>query len=196
VVTLGALHGVTPAALAAAAAIWGPRLEKLPRPRVAVLLGGGNRAYSLGEREGRKIAAALAALAAGGAGLMVTPSRRTPPAGIAEVRAALAGHAAVVWDGTGDNPYLGFLALADAVLVTADSVNMVSEAAGTGRPVHVIDLPGGSARFRRFHRAMREAGVTRRFAGRLEEWSYPVPDDTARAARAVAQRLELSLPAP
>ncbi|MGE0253355.1 MAG: mitochondrial fission ELM1 family protein [Alphaproteobacteria bacterium] len=196
IVTLGALHAVTPAALAAARAVWGARLERLPRPRVAVLLGGGNRAYRLGAREGRAIAAALAALAATGAGLMVTPSRRTPPDCAAAVRAALSGHAAIVWDGSGDNPYPGFLALADAVLVTADSVNMVSEAAGTGRPVHVIDLPGGSARFRRFHRAMREAGVTRPFAGRLEDWTYPVPDDTARAARAVAQRLELPLPAP
>lgn len=196
VVTLGALHGVTPEALAAAATLWAPRLQHLPRPRVAVLLGGGNRAYALGEREGRAIAAALAALArATGAGLMVTPSRRTPQAATQAVTAALAGLPAVVWDGSGENPYPGYLALADAVLVTADSVNMVSEAAGTGRPVHVIDLPGGSPRFRRFHRAMREAGVTRPFAGTLEDWTYTPPDDTARVARAVAERLGLAPPA-
>ena len=196
IVTLGALHGVTPEALAAAATLWAPRLRHLPRPRVAVLLGGGNRAYGLGDSEARTIAAALAALAAQGAGLMVTPSRRTPPAATQAVAAALAGSPAPVWDGSGENPYLGFLALADAVLVTADSVNMVSEAAGTSRPVHVIDLPGGSTRFRRFHRAMRDAGVTRPFAGRLEDWTYTPPDDTARVARAVAERLGLAPPAP
>ena len=62
---------------------------------------------------------------------------------------------------------------------------MVSEAAATGKPVHVIDLPGGDAKFARFHAAMREAGITRRFAGEIEDWHYHPPDDTARAGAAL-----------
>ena len=49
---------------------------------------------------------------------------------------------------------------------------MVSEAAATGKPVHILDLPGGDAKFARFHEAMRQAGVTRPFAGEIEHWSY------------------------
>ena len=49
-----------------------------------------------------------------------------------------------LWDGTGDNPYFAFLALADAIVVTEDSVNMVTEAAGTGKPVYVQELSGRS----------------------------------------------------
>jgi mitochondrial fission protein ELM1 len=66
---------------------------------------------------------------------------------------------------------------------------MVSEAASTGRPVHLAELPGGSPKFRRFHRAMLEAGYARRFEGRLERWDYPRLDETARVAQAVRERL-------
>jgi hypothetical protein len=97
----------------------------------------------------------------------------------------LAGLPAEIWDGTGENPYFTYLALADAFLVTADSVSMISEAAATGKPVHIFDLDGGNAKFARFHQIMRNAGITRAFAGRIEQWSYPVLDDTARAGAAL-----------
>jgi uncharacterized protein len=58
---------------------------------------------------------------------------------------------------------------------------MISEAAATGKPVHIIELEGGDAKFARFHAAMRAAGITRPFAGRVESWSYAAPDDTERA---------------
>jgi len=77
------------------------------------------------------------------------------------------------------------------VLVTADSVSMISEAAATGKPVHVLDLDGGDAKFRRFHATMGAAGVTRPFTGRIESWSYPILDDTARAGAAL-RRLVLT----
>jgi uncharacterized protein len=78
--------------------------------------------------------------------------------------------------------------------VTADSVSMISEAAATGKPVHILSLDGGNAKFARFHAAMQAAGITRPFAGSIESWSYPIPDDTARAGAAlralVLSRLE------
>jgi len=71
---------------------------------------------------------------------------------------------------------------------------MVSEAAATGKPVHVVPLDGGSAKFARFHSAMREAGITRPFHGEIEHWSYAPPDDNARAGALirdlVARRLD------
>ena len=115
----------------------------------------------------------------------MTPSRRTGAAGLAVLRERFAGLPGRIWDGTGDNPYYAYLAVADAVLVTADSVSMVSEAAATGKPVHILPLPGGDAKFARFHEAMREAGITRPFAGDIENWTYVPPDDTARAGAAL-----------
>jgi len=45
---------------------------------------------------------------------------------------------------------------------------MVSEAAATAKPVHIVDLDGGSAKFERFHAAMRTAGIARPFRGAIE----------------------------
>jgi uncharacterized protein len=181
IVSWGAMHLVTPARLAAERRRF-PALAAMPRPMVAVLLGGSNKAYRLTLRRLGEIADAIAGvLRESGGSALVTPSRRTGAPGLKLVQDRLAGLPAAIWDGTGDNPYFAYLSNADAFLVTADSVSMISEAAATGKPVHILDLDGGNAKFARFHQLMRQAGITRPFAGHIESWSYPIPDDTARA---------------
>ena len=69
-----------------------------------------------------------------------------------------------LWDGEGDNPYFGILALSDRLVVTGDSVSMVSEAAASGRPVAVFDL-GGGARHQRFLGNLLERGLVSRLDG-------------------------------
>ena len=98
-----------------------------------------------------------------------------------------------VWDGAGENPYFAFLALADAIVVTEDSVNMVTEAAGTGKPVYVQSLAGRSSRLSRFHRLMQERGVTRPFEGKLEAWSYAPINDTELVASIIRRALGLEI---
>ena len=191
-VTEGAVHRVTPERLEAERRRF-PAVEDLPRPVLAVLIGGSNRAYRLTlDRLGEVADAVAAALRRSGGSAVVTPSRRTGADGIALLRERLAGLPAVVWDGTGANPYYAYLAIADAVLVSADSVSMVSEAGATGKPVHVFDLKPrfggrGDVKFARFHAAMRAAGITRPFTGRIESWSYRPLDDTARAGAALRE---------
>ena len=90
-----------------------------------------------------------------GAGLLITPSRRTPEAVTDFVREATEGAPRILWDGTGENPYPQFLAHADAFIAPADSVNMTGEPCATGRPVYVFEPEGGSAKFTRFHDALR-----------------------------------------
>jgi mitochondrial fission protein ELM1 len=187
ITTLGAIHRVTPARLAAARRRF-PALDTLPRPVVALLIGGSNRSYRLDLGRLGEIADVIAvAVRSRGGSLVVTPSRRTGETGLALLRQRLAGVPAAVWDGTGDNPYFAYLAVADTVLVTADSVSMVSEAAATGKPVYILDLPGGDAKFTRFHAALRAAGITRPFTGLIETWSYVPPDDNTRAGAAVRE---------
>ncbi|MGQ0663296.1 MAG: mitochondrial fission ELM1 family protein [Pseudomonadota bacterium] len=189
IVSQAAIHPVTPVKLAEAARRWAPALAHLPRPLIAVLIGGSNGRHVLRRDTMTGIADRLAELARGhGAGLGVTPSRRTGPANQAILRVRLAGVPSFVWDGNGANPYLGLLALADAIVVTEDSVSMTSEACATGKPVYVIRLPGGSRRLRRFQAELAAAGMTRPFDGRLETWSYAPPDDTARAAAELRRR--------
>lgn len=198
IATLGALHRVTRARLDEAAARLAPAVADIPRPRIAVLLGGPNRHFRFDAATVGRLAADLARLArATGGGLLVTPSRRTGAAAEAIMRAELRDSAARIWDGGGDNPYFGYLGLADAVVVTADSVNMVTEACAAGKPVLVAELPGGSAKFARFHAAMRAEGLTRPFRGVLETWRSAPLDETARVAAAIRARAKrLNFPGP
>ena len=187
--TRGAVHRVTAARLEAERLRF-PALAALTRPIVAVLIGGNNKAYRLSLHRLAAIADALAALLReNGGSLLLTPSRRTGARGIALLRTRLGGFPGAIWDGKGENPYFAYLALADALLVTADSVSMISEAAATGKPLHILDLDGGNAKFARFHFSMQAAGITRPFSGRIESWSYPIRDDTARAGAALRRLL-------
>ncbi|HSR80916.1 MAG TPA: ELM1/GtrOC1 family putative glycosyltransferase, partial [Hyphomicrobiaceae bacterium] len=166
-------------------------IAALPKPRVAVLLGGPNGYFNYTKPVLARLAAALGTLAAQGAGLMVTPSRRTPREVLAFLGEATAGAQRLFWDGSGDNPYPAFLAHADAFIVPADSVNMTGEPCATGKPVYVFTPAGGSTKFTRFHAALRRYGATRPLPDpfeRLESWSYvPLSSSDAIAAE-IARR--------
>jgi mitochondrial fission protein ELM1 len=188
-VTLGAVHRARPGRIEEARAPFAPLFRSLSRPLLGVLLGGSNQAFRLTPALMLRLGDQLAALARQGVGIAITPSRRTSEIALSVLRNRLDGVPHYLWDGNGMNPYFGLLAHADALAVTGDSVNMVSEAAATGKPVHVIELKGGSAKFRRFHEGLREAGITRPFAGTIECWSYPPLDDTERAAAEIRRRM-------
>jgi mitochondrial fission protein ELM1 len=184
-----ALHRVRPERLAEAAARWAPRFAHLPRPLVAVLVGGSNGRFRLDPPVGQALAAQLAAMMrADHVGLMLTPSRRTDPAVTRVLTDTLAPLGADVWDGTGDNPYFGMLALADAIVVTTDSVSMVSEAVATRAPVLLATLPGRSRRIGLFLDGLVGDGRARRFAGRLDSWPVQPLDDTATVAAEMCRR--------
>jgi len=189
IVTKAAVHAVTAAKLAAGAERWRPVFAHLPRPLTAVLVGGSNRRHRLTPAISRQLADDLLRFArVSGGGLAVTPSRRTDPGCVAILRERLAGAPVYIWDGTGENPYFGMLALADSIIVTEDSVSMTSEAIATGKPVYVAQLEGESRRIRRFHKMLMADGITRRFDGSVATWRYDPPDDTARAAAKIRQR--------
>lgn len=122
---------------------------------------------------------------------MLTPSRRTAPEVRRLLTRTLRPRGAYVWDGEGDNPYLGLLALADAILVTEDSVSMISEAVATPHPVLLYRLPGHSRRQRAFSAGLIAAGRVREFKGRLEIWPVEPIDDSDYAAAELRRRLRV-----
>lgn len=190
IVTKGAIHRVTRDRLREAAAEYEDRLASLPRPLTTVLVGGPNSVYRMTPDIIASFSERLTSFAdtAGGT-LLVTPSRRTGEANVAALREGLREANAIVWDFNGDNPYFGYLAHADQIVVTCDSVSMVSEACATGKPVYVFDLPGGSAKFAQFHDALRAEGITRPFTGTPEDWRYEPFDDTGMVAAAIRDRM-------
>ena len=192
IVTRTALHRVTPERLTAEANKWRARLAHIPRPFAAVLLGGSNGRYRLGAAEGAKLAAGLTAMMKrDNVGLMVTPSRRTDPAVTKLIADAVEPLGGQVWDFTGENPYFGMLALADLIVVTQDSVSMISEAAATAVPVLVVPLPGKSRRQGLFLKMMSDEGRVRLFDGRFASFPATPMNDTPEAAALMRNRLGL-----
>ncbi len=191
-VSRNALHHVGPLQLRAARARWLPRFAHLPRPLVAVLIGGSNGRFRLDAAVGTALAGQLAAMMrAERVGLMATPSRRTGTEVRAALETALLPLGAWIWNMQGENPYLGMLACADAIIVTNDSVSMISEAVATAVPVMVAALPGRSRRIGLFVHTMRQAGRVRWYGGRLEDWRTQALDDTPAVAEAMRRRLGL-----
>lgn len=167
-------------------------IDPLPRPRVAMIVGGKSKWHDLPPERARKMAADVAAaVQAIGGSLLVSFTRRTPEAARRILTDGLAAVPGWIWDGEGDNPYFAFLAAADIILVTEDSTNLAADATTTGKAVHVLSMAGGGGKFDRFHEDLQRRGIARPFTGALSQWSYPPLDETNRAAAELLRRFDL-----
>jgi len=186
--TLTSPHRITPEMLAELRNHPPEGLARLTKPRVAVLIGGNSKDFRFEAGDITRFTEALERLAQSGAGLMATASRRTPPALEAAAHAVITAAGGYFWDGSGENPYRALLANADALVVTAESVNMVGEAVSTGKPVLVFRPTGASRKIDQFLRGLEEKGAIRPFSGALEDYSYEPMDATPAIALELARR--------
>lgn len=186
--TLTSPHRISPERLTAARAIL-PAWLAPGRTHVGVLLGGDSRHHRFAGADISSLMASLAAIASSGARLIVTPSRRTPPDLAAAVRDLCAAADGWFWDGTGENPYLAILAHAAHLVVTADSVNMLGEAAATGKPIHLFTPSGGHRKITAFVQGLATHGAVHALGRNLESFTYEPLDATPAIAVAVAKAL-------
>ncbi|MEO7325313.1 MAG: mitochondrial fission ELM1 family protein [Dokdonella sp.] len=167
------------------------RFADLSAPRTAVLVGGSNRAQRLDDAYFDALLDRLAArYATDGGSFLVSVSRRTPTATTARLRAAFARFPGVFWSGSedGENPYAGFLAWAERMVVTPDSVNMLSEASATGKPLYTFAPRPIAGKLAAFHAELRASGHLRLLDGDAHP---PQPEplaETAAIAELVQQR--------
>ena len=186
VVTLTSPHRISPERLRAARAApppWGTDA----RLCVGVLLGGDSQHHRFTQADIASFVEKLTRIAQTGARLVITPSRRTPPTLAASVQQLCAQTDGFYWAGEGDNPYLAILAHADQLIVTADSVNMLGEAAATGTPIHLFAPTGGHTKISSFVKGLFDHGAVRPLNEHLESWAYPPLDATDEIAARVAQ---------
>ncbi|MEM0986099.1 MAG: mitochondrial fission ELM1 family protein [Pseudomonadota bacterium] len=155
-----------------------------PSPSAVVILGGDSKAYRFTDANAAQLEAQLQALSQAGWRLRITTSRRTPGAVTHRIRALAAAIGADLYTGPedGPNPYLAWLIFSDAAIVTADSANMLSDAAYHGLPVHIARLDGGSPKFASFHQSLIDRDCARWFDGTLETWTYPPLREADRVA--------------
>jgi mitochondrial fission protein ELM1 len=188
-----ALHNLTPERLAEAGRTWTTRLKPDGRPFLGALIGGDSARYRFTPEITAQLLRVLRnAAERHGMRVVVTPSRRTGAA----TRNALAelfteGTPGLLWDGAGDNPYAGILALADRLVVTSESVSMISEALAAGVPVHVLPLEGHGQRHAAFLAKIADAGLIARIEGDDLDWAFaggpplPAPPEPAARVRAM-----------
>ncbi len=192
VVTLcGSLHPVDDAWLQAGRAGF-PALGELPSPRTVVLLGGRTKAVRFDRGAFEVMQSRLEHwLATSGGSLLVIGSRRTPPLLAQLSRAYWATTPGLRWfdDGDGPNPYAGALAWADRIVVSPDSVNMVSEACATAAPVYVAEPGRATGRVKSYLDDLLRRGRIRALGKRPEDFSAEPLRETARVAAEVLARL-------
>ena len=161
--TLGSLNAIDDAWLADGREAC-PHFDALPRPRVGVLLGGPRRGIALNVDYAHALAGRLLERQRSeGGSVLILRSRRTPTAVVEAFRPMLSGIPGLLWAGRDDgrNPYPGVLGWADRLVVTPDSVNMLSEACAVGCPVQTFVTAPLPPKIERFHQTLRHAGFLR-----------------------------------
>lgn len=188
--SIGALNAVDPAWLAAGRTCFAS-FAVLPAPRTAVLIGATNPAQKL---DGAYFDALIERLAArhatDGGSFLVSVSRRTPSRIAASLRTAFEKFPGVFWGGgaDADNPYAGFLAWADRIVVTPDSVNMLSEAAATGKPLYTFTRHPVAGKLATFHGALMASGHLRQLDDAMHQPQPEPLNETAAIAELLRER--------
>lgn len=191
--TLGPPHRLTPELLKRSAAEMEGSLTHLPRPYVTCLVGGTSKHVAFTPDDARSLIRGAGALASErGGSLLVTTSRRTGEACADAIKAALEGkkHWLHRWQPDGANPYLGMLASADAVVVSADSASMCTEACAPGKPVFLhVPAAGAPEKFEILHRRFEEHGSLRPLGSPWFEVQTPPPNAAFAVAAAIRKLL-------
>ena len=161
IVTKAALNRMSQSHIAATANTVPQLWQTTASPRVVVMIGGNNRRYKISHDMTMHMAEQLAIFATTNkASLFLVPSRRCPDTVLRHLQTALPQDHCISIANDQPNPYPGILAMADAVIVTSDSINMASEAASTGKPVLIAYWRPETGRIAKFHQTMRDNNHT------------------------------------
>ncbi len=159
----------------------------------AIFVGGSNGAYVYDAASLRNISKTILLLAEQDWKVLVSTSRRSDQATL-DALLHIRSNKIEVWDRSGNNPYLGYVAAADAFLIAKDSITMPCEALATGKPVYSLNLshiPGPRLeKFEGFHRDLEwELNLTRSFQDELKAYPYVALNETDRIASIVANAI-------
>ena len=121
---------------------------------------------------------------------IVIPSMRTPK-NIIELSKIKLQQNSLVIDTIDKKAYLSALSLAKYICVTCDSTSMISEAALTGKPIYVADIPTNKndQRIRKFRELFGKLNIIKKLDNSLESWDYEKLDETNRVANEIKKQL-------
>ena len=189
----GSLHPVTGEWLSRAQGRYAAMLE-LPSPRTTVLLGGRTPAVRFDRSAFEVLATKIEyMLDREGGSLLVSGSPRTSPEIAALARERWRDVPGLRWFDAidGENPYAGMLATAERIVVSPDSVNMISEACATAVPVFVAEPGRARGRIRLYIEDLLKRGRIRAQQRVLEPFEARPLIETPRVAALLRQKLGL-----
>ena len=123
--------------------------------------------------------------------LIFIPSMRTPQNIIDKAKSYFDKSQIIVTD-VNKKAYLSSLKLANHIVVTCDSTSMISEAAMTGKPIYIAQMPAikKNYRFRNFFRLFNSLGITRDLEQSIDEWTYEKLNETAKISSYIKDQLK------
>ena len=121
---------------------------------------------------------------------IIIPSMRTPK-NIIELAKNKLSQKSIVIDSIDKKAYLSALSLAKYIAITCDSTSMISEAALTGKPIYVADIPTkkNDQRFQKFKKLFHQLNIIKKLDTKLETWDYEILDETSRVAKEIKKQL-------
>ena len=123
--------------------------------------------------------------------LIFIPSMRTPKRIIDKAKDFYNADQIIISD-VDKKAYLSSLKLADHIVVTCDSTSMISEAAITGKPIYVADMPAikNNYRFKKFFELFKSLDIIRNLDSYVESWDYKKLNETDRIAGYIEKRFQ------
>lgn len=188
-----ALHGITPQRLEQGRTDFAELFSGYAQPVVSVLLGGSTNKYRLSRKAMDVLILQLKhVLDAQPCSLLITASRRTGEDNLLLLKRTFEGNPRVyLYDSVSANPYMGLLACADYIMVSNDSVNMMSEAVATGKPVYILPFEGHeNTKPSRFAIELMRKKIAKTYGDGLKKWNYIVPNHMHVIAQRVRALLE------
>ena len=163
------------------------RFIDYPKKRIGLILGGNTRGVTWNPDTCADFDRKLSQIPQSGHSILAVASRRTPPQLEETVKQTLKNHALFYSSGTdeSDNPYRQVLSIADVLIVTGDSHNMVSEALATGTPVYVFRPHGLKQKLHQFLADLEDLKLIHNFEGSIENFPSKRVNSTDQVVEAV-----------
>ena len=122
--------------------------------------------------------------------VIAIPSIRTPK-NIITMTSEILGENHIAINEVDKRAYLSTLAISKYLVVTCDSTSMISEAAITGKPVYVEELPAkkNDYRFKKFRDLFTKLNIIKKLDKNLEDWTYKKLDETNRIAKEIKEKI-------
>jgi len=167
--------------------------EKLNKEKeyLALILGGPNKYYDYNENNLIKVFDKVKSiLAKNNLQAIIIPSSRTPKK-IIDLSNNYFEKDHLVINDIDKKAYLSGLSLAKYIVVTCDSTSMISEAALTGKPIYIAEIPAkkNDYRFRRFRELFDKLNIVKNLDEKVEFWNYEILDETNRIAKEIKRKI-------